>query len=445
MSCPCSPVRIPSSSRAPLARAPPGRRALEEIPSHRIEVPDEAGTIVAVGGGSAIDTAKAASAASGCRLFLPTTYSGAEMDTCFGVRDPDRLMRGGVGSASDRDRVRARLTLGLPRAETVGTALNALAHCAEAPYVRERTPQSDHDALDGADLIGPGRLPRVVDAPGDLEWRATASCTEPPRRRRARRLDARTRPRVCPGPWWAPRHPTRRADALTLPPALRFNQEVAGAPDLLRRGARRGRSHSPRRGARPPRRLRTAARPRRPGGRAGRGRRERRRPPRRQGESTAGPRRPTSRQSAALDRGDPVHPTRATRVAALRRMGREDVALPLPLSPGPASSTGSARGAAPGPRGSTAVCGSDSASVSVGFPAGAAVDPHGDADRGPSSAGAEHAAAEHCVTALPLRLTTLSDEPMRPSEPRARPARRPLLRLHETIPKAVRARRPPPW
>ena len=51
----------------------------EEVPSHRIEVPEGVGTIVAIGGGSAIDTAKAASAASGLPLVsVPTTYSGAE-------------------------------------------------------------------------------------------------------------------------------------------------------------------------------------------------------------------------------------------------------------------------------------------------------------------------------------------------------------------------------
>ena len=56
--------------------------------------------MVAVGGGSAIDTAKAASAASGLPLVsVPTTYSGAEWTQVFGVRDPQKHMVGGGGGA----------------------------------------------------------------------------------------------------------------------------------------------------------------------------------------------------------------------------------------------------------------------------------------------------------------------------------------------------------
>jgi maleylacetate reductase len=139
-----------------------------EIPSDRIQVPAGVDSLLAVGGGSAIDTAHHASAQTGLPVVsVPTTYSGAEWTPSFGVRSPDRRMVGGGGGASlaaivyDVD-----LTLDLPREETVGTALNALAHCAEALYARSRTDAGDACALEGAALIAE-TLPRVVAEPHD--------------------------------------------------------------------------------------------------------------------------------------------------------------------------------------------------------------------------------------------------------------------------------------
>jgi maleylacetate reductase len=145
-----------------------------EVPSHRVE---EAAMlardgVVAVGGGSAIDLGKAISAATKLPLVsVPTTYSGAEWTPYFGVRDSQRRMRGGGSGARLAGVVYdVGLTVGLPREETVGTSMNALAHCAEAMYAHGHNDEADEHALEGAKLIS-DFLPRVVESPLDRDLR----------------------------------------------------------------------------------------------------------------------------------------------------------------------------------------------------------------------------------------------------------------------------------
>ena len=145
-----------------------------EVPSERIaEAAALAGDgVVALGGGSAIDLAKAISGEAGVPVVsVPTTYAGAEWTPYFGIRDHERRMRGGGAGAELAGAVyEPELTLMLPRAETVGTALNALAHCAEALYARGHNPAADEHALTGARLIET-HLPRVVETPQDRDER----------------------------------------------------------------------------------------------------------------------------------------------------------------------------------------------------------------------------------------------------------------------------------
>jgi maleylacetate reductase len=205
-----------------------------EVPSDRIDevAASASGSdgILAVGGGSAIDLAKAVSAAAGLPLVsVPTTYSGAEWTPFFGVRDPQRHMVGGGGGAHLAGIVyEPELTLGLPRAESGGTAMNALAHCAEAMYVAGRNPTGDEQALEGARLLG-RHLPEVLEDGSDLEARTNLL-------RGAMHAGAalgaaglglgHAMAQAVGGRYGIPHG---AANALCLPPALRFNEPVAGA------------------------------------------------------------------------------------------------------------------------------------------------------------------------------------------------------------------------
>lgn len=138
-----------------------------EIVSAATEAAAGADGLVGLGGGSAIDTSKAVSAGTGLPLVaVPTTYAGAEWTPYFGMRDAERRVKtGGSGANTVGVVYEPTLTLGLPREETVGTAMNALAHCAEALYAGECT-----DASLGAELIARW-LPVVVADSRSLEAR----------------------------------------------------------------------------------------------------------------------------------------------------------------------------------------------------------------------------------------------------------------------------------
>jgi maleylacetate reductase len=207
-----------------------------EVPTDRIsDAAEHAGDgVVAVGGGSAIDLGKAVSAEAEVPLVsVPTTYAGAEWTPYFGIRNLERKLKGGGAGAHLRGAVyEPELTLSLPRAETVGTAMNALAHCAEALYVRGHNPAADEHALAGAQLIGEW-LPRVVERLGDLAARTKLL------------EGAMQAGMALGGSMLALGHAMAQAlggryglphgamNALCLPAALEFNEEVA--PDAVRR------------------------------------------------------------------------------------------------------------------------------------------------------------------------------------------------------------------
>ena len=210
----------------------------QEVPSDRVAdavaAARGADGLLAVGGGSAIDLGKAISASTGLPLVsIPTTYAGAEWTGYFGVRDPERRMRGGGGGARLAAIVyEPELMLDLPAKTTVGTAMNALAHCGEALYVRGHNPAADEHALAGARLIAEW-LPRVVATPHDLGARTEllrGACHGGAALAGSMLALAHAMAQAIGGRYGLP-HGT--LNGICLPPALRFN--TAFAPDAVTR------------------------------------------------------------------------------------------------------------------------------------------------------------------------------------------------------------------
>jgi alcohol dehydrogenase class IV len=137
--------------------------------------------IVSFGGGSCADLGKAIAhqrlmhgRAPAPHVAVPTTYSGAELTPFYGVTDPVTRVKAGGGHPSVAPQTvlyDPELTLGTPLSVTAETSLNAMAHCVEALWATERSPEAIAIAEAGATAIARA-LPAVVDAPTDLPARS---------------------------------------------------------------------------------------------------------------------------------------------------------------------------------------------------------------------------------------------------------------------------------
>ena len=130
---------------------------------------------VAIGGGSTTGLGKAIALESALPILaIPTTYAGSEMTPIWGITEA------GVKKTGRDPRVLPRtviydpqLTLSLPYAMTVTSALNAIAHAAEGLYAHDGNPVISLMAEEGMRASAAALAPLKADG-GDLSARSDA-------------------------------------------------------------------------------------------------------------------------------------------------------------------------------------------------------------------------------------------------------------------------------
>jgi maleylacetate reductase len=132
-----------------------------------------ADSLVAVGGGSAIGLAKIIARDSGLPIIaLPTTYSGSETTSIFGITEGARKVTGRDVKVLPRTIIYdPDLTLGLPAAVSAASGMNAIAHCVESFWADGRTPVTLALASEAMRRFAKS-LPAVVADGADRDARA---------------------------------------------------------------------------------------------------------------------------------------------------------------------------------------------------------------------------------------------------------------------------------
>lgn len=212
-------------------------------------------SIVAIGGGSVSDSAKALSmllSEGGCLadhttrfippstveipsrtrtklpiISLPTTASAAEITPSFGVRDGDhKLLFWNRQLASTTVLIDPSLSRDIPLRLMRCTAMNGLAHCFEGMYSRNRSLISDAIALESVELFAQALTDESM-SPDEQRWRLLlAGHLSGVVLSMAKTCLHHAICHVIGG-----RHNVGHGEVNTvvLPHALRFNEEIAGA------------------------------------------------------------------------------------------------------------------------------------------------------------------------------------------------------------------------
>lgn len=124
-------------------------------------------SVVSFGGGSTTGLGKAIAARTGLpHLVIPTTYAGSEVTPILGeTADGEKVTRSGPEIVPDTVVYDVELTMTLPWAVTVTSAVNAMAHAVEALYGEGRTADTDHAATEALRVLTGGL--RTLDGERD--------------------------------------------------------------------------------------------------------------------------------------------------------------------------------------------------------------------------------------------------------------------------------------
>ncbi|MCX7301360.1 MAG: maleylacetate reductase [Rhodobacterales bacterium] len=128
--------------------------------------------VVSLGGGSTTGLGKAIATRTGAdQIVIPTTYAGSEMTDILGETDAGRKTTRRDPSIRPKTVIYdVDLTLSLPPALTVTSALNAIAHGVEALYAPDANPILSLMSVEAMRAFK-GGLPRVMANPMDRDAR----------------------------------------------------------------------------------------------------------------------------------------------------------------------------------------------------------------------------------------------------------------------------------
>ena len=135
----------------------------------------DADCVVSLGGGSTTGLGKAIALRTGAdQVVIPTTYAGSEMTDILGeTRGGEKTTRRDPAIRPEVVIYDVDLTLTLPVALTVTSALNAIAHAMEGFYAPDRNPVTEALSRDAMTAFRDA-LPVLMHDPKDQEARAKA-------------------------------------------------------------------------------------------------------------------------------------------------------------------------------------------------------------------------------------------------------------------------------